>query len=70
MSASAVAVPPLRARGHAVERVRIPRAAREDGLTDSYGVNANSAVFDFASTMAPASRTRRTMKVSWRGRFP
>ncbi len=39
-------------------------------LTVSYGVNANSAMFDLASTIAPASRMRRTMKASCCGTMP
>ena len=34
-------------------------------LTVSYGVNAHSAMFDFASTIAPASLTRFTWKASF-----
>ena len=39
-------------------------------LTVSYGENAHSAMFDFASTIAPAARIRATKVASCRGIHP
>jgi len=46
-----------RARGHTIQRVRIARVTGRIELTVSYGLNAHSAILDFARTKAPASFT-------------
>ena len=49
-----------RSGGHAIERVGIPGVARQNRTDRLYGLNAHSAMFDFASTIAPAAFTRAT----------
>ena len=49
-----------RAGGHTIELVRILRVPGSTEFTVSYGLNANSAIFDFANTIAPASLIRLT----------
>src|SRR5690606_22029319 len=60
-AATATAVPPLEPAGTRFRAYGLnvyPGCAEP---TVSYGLNAHSAMFDLARTMAPASRSRRTM---------
>jgi hypothetical protein len=64
LAATAAAVPPLEpalTRSSAYGFFVYPGRTE---FTVSYGLNANSAMFDFASTIAPAARTLRTWNAS------
>ena len=63
LAATPEAVPPLEPAGTRSSAYAL-RVVSKDELTDWRALNAHSAMLVLASTMAPASRMRRTMKAS------
>ncbi len=63
MEATAAAVPPLEPAGTRVRSYGL-RVVPSSEFTVSFGLNANSAMFDLASTIAPAALMRFTRNAS------